>query len=125
MMVFSVFFGKLARVPSDGVPYPIFAYAGLMPWMFFANGVSGSTSSLVENSQLITMVYFPRVLIPAAAILAAMLDFAIASFILFAMMAWYGIWPNAGVLMLPVLLVLLIAPALAAGLWLSALTVKY
>jgi lipopolysaccharide transport system permease protein len=125
MVVFSVFFGRLAGVPSDGIPYPIFAYAGLLPWMFFANAVSGSANSLVESSALITKVYFPRLLIPAAAILAVLLDFAIASIILFGMMAWYGIWPDSTILMLPVLLALIVAAALAAGFWLSALNVKY
>ncbi len=125
MVVFSLFFGKLAGMPSDGIPYPIFAYAGLLPWMFFANAVTTSSNSLVESSSLVTKVYFPRMVIPMAAVLAGMLDFAIGSVILFAMMACYRIWPAAGIMMLPVLVALTIGAALAAGLWLSALNVKY
>ncbi len=125
MVVFSIIFGTLARMPSDGIPYPIFAYAGLLPWMFFSNAVSASASSLVESSALITKVYFPRALIPGGVILAGLLDFAIAAVILLAMMAWYRIAPGTGMVLLPALILLTIAVALGAGLWFSALNVKY
>ena len=90
MMVFTLFFGKLAHMPSDGIPYPIFAYAGLLPWTFVSNAVSGAGDSLVGSAALVTKVYFPRLVIPCAAVCAALVDFAIASVILFAMMLWYG-----------------------------------
>lgn len=125
MMVFVVFFGRLAGISSDGVPYPIFAYVGLLPWIFFSNAVTNAGNALVESAGLITKVYFPRAVIPAGAILAGLLDFAIASILLIAMMAWYCIWPGPALAMLPMLVVLTVAAALAVGLWLSALNVKY
>ncbi|MDO8431271.1 MAG: ABC transporter permease [Candidatus Binatus sp.] len=125
MVVFVIFFGKLAGISSDGIPYPIFAYSALLPWMFFSNAVTNASNSLVESAGLITKVFFPRAVIPAAAILAGLLDFAIASLLLIAMMAWYRIWPGAALAMLPVLVALTIAAAFAVGLWLSALNVKY
>ena len=90
MLMFTVIFGKLAKVPSDGIPYPIFAYAGLLPWTFFSNAVTISSNSMVGNAAIITKVYFPRMMIPAAAVGAGLVDFAIAGVILVAMMAWYG-----------------------------------
>src|SRR5580658_9795339 len=106
MVIFSVLFGKIAKIPSDGVPYPIFAYAGLLPWTFFSNAVTNSSNSLVGSANLISKVYFPRMVIPAAAVAAALVDLAVASAILFAMMLYYGIWPSLSMLMLVPLVVL-------------------
>ncbi len=125
MVVFTVLFGRLAHVPSDGLPYPIFAFAGLVPWQFFNNAVGQSGTSLIGNSQLITKVYFPRMAIPGAAVGAALIDFAIASLILFAMMTWYGIAPGAGIAMLPPLIVLLAIFAGSVGMWMAGMNVKY
>ncbi|MFN2453418.1 MAG: ABC transporter permease [Pyrinomonadaceae bacterium] len=125
MLVFAFFFGRFVRVPSDNIPYPIFAYAGLLPWTFFANAVVNGSNSLVANSNLITKVYFPRLLIPAAAVGAGLLDFAIASVIFIGMAIYYGITLTWSLALLPGLIVLLMLLALGIGLWLSALTVKY
>ncbi len=125
MVVFSVFFGRLARVPSDGVPYPVFSFAALVPWAFFANGLTQSANSIVANRDLITKVYFPRLAIPAATVLAGLVDFAIAFLVLLAMMAYYGITPSADVVWILPLLVLALVTALGTGLWLSALNVRY
>ncbi len=125
MLVFAFFFGKFVRVPSDNIPYPIFAYAGLLPWTFFANAVVNSSNSLVGNSSLITKVYFPRLLIPTAAIAAGLLDLAIASAIFIGLAAYYGVAATWNLALLPVLIMLLMLLALGVGMWLSALTVKY
>jgi lipopolysaccharide transport system permease protein len=125
MLIFTVLFGKIAKLPSDGIPYPIFAYAGLLPWTFFANAVTNSSNSLVGSANLISKVYFPRMVIPAAAVGAGLVDFAVASAILLVMMLYYGIWPSFSIVMLVPLVVLLSITSLAAGLWLSALNVKY
>ncbi len=100
MLLFTVIFGRLAKVPSDGIPYPIFAYAGLLPWTFFSNAVTIGSNSLVGNAAIITKVYFPRMMIPAAAVGAGLVDFAIAGVILIAMMVWYGFGLSIGALML-------------------------
>jgi lipopolysaccharide transport system permease protein len=125
MLIFTLFFGRLARIPSDNIPYPVFAYAGLLPWTFFANAVTNGANSIVSSSNLITKVYFPRMLIPAAAVAAGLLDFAIASLILVALMVYYGIAPTPNLIMFPVLVVLVTLLALAVGMWASALNVKY
>jgi lipopolysaccharide transport system permease protein len=125
MVIFAVFFGRLAGMPSDGVPYPLFAYAGLLPWTFFANAVTASGNSLVGSTHLITKVYFPRVLIPAAAVTAGLVDFGVASLTLVGLMAWYGVAPGPNALMLPGLVALTTLLALGVGLWASALNVKY
>ena len=125
MIVFSIFFGNLAKVPSDGVPYPIFTYAALLPWQLFAHALTESANSLVTNQHLVTKVYFPRVVIPAAAVLAGLVDFAIAFVVLLGLMLFYGIVPTLAILTLPFFVVLAIATALALGLWLSALNVRY
>src|SRR3989442_15788856 len=106
MLLFSLFFGKLAHVPSDGVPYPIFAYAGLLPWTFFSNAVTNSGNSLVGSSNLITKVYFPRMIIPGAAVGAGLVDFAIAFIILIVLMIYYGVALTWSIVMLPVLIIL-------------------
>ena len=125
MVVFSLFFGYLARVPSDGVPYPIFAYCALLPWQLFAHALTESSNSLVANERLITKVYFPRLVVPISAVLGGVLDFAIAFVILLLMMAYYGVRPTWAIVTLPAFLLLAMLTALGVGLWLSALNVKY
>jgi lipopolysaccharide transport system permease protein len=125
MLLFTLFFGKLAHIPSDGVPYPIFAYAGLLPWTFFSNAVTNSGNSLVGSSNLITKVYFPRMIIPGAAVGAGLVDFAIAFIILIVLMIYYGVALTWSILMLPVLVILLTLLAIGVGMWTSALNVKY
>jgi lipopolysaccharide transport system permease protein len=125
MVVFTLLFGRLAHVPSDGEPYAIFSYAGLLPWNFFNAAVGSSSNSLVGNASLITKVYFPRLVIPGAAVAAALVDFMIASLILFLMMPWYGVAFSPSLLMFPLLVLLISVVALGIGLWMSALNVKY
>lgn len=125
MVVFSVFFGRLAKMPSDGIPYPVFAFAALLPWQLFAHALSESSNSLVGSQHLITKVYFPRLIVPLAAVLAGLVDFAIAFAVLLALMWYYGIVPTAAIALLPLFVVFAIMTALAVGLWLSALNVKY
>ena len=125
MIVFSVFLGRMAHMPSDNIPYPVFVYAGLLAWTYFANALAAAGESMVSNANLITKVYFPRLIVPAAAALAGLLDFFIASFLLAAMMLWYGIYPGAAVLLFPVLIGLTFFCAIGAGLWLAALNVEY
>lgn len=125
MVVFSIFFGRLAKVPSDGLPYPIFSFCGLLPWQLFANALTQSSNSLVGSQGLITKVYFPRLVIPISAILPGLVDFAISFVVFLGMMAYYGIAPTWAALTLPLFLLLALATALAAGLWLSALNVQY
>ncbi|HYT32128.1 MAG TPA: ABC transporter permease [Thermoanaerobaculia bacterium] len=125
MVVFTIFFGRLANVGSDGLPYPLFSYAGLLPWTFFAQALSGSSDSLVGSSNLLKKVYFPRLVIPASSALAPIVDFAIALLVLIAMMVHYNVWPTAAVFYLPFLLLLAFGTALGVGMWLSALNVQY
>ena len=125
MVVFTLFFGKLAKLPPAGIPYPIFFYCALLPWTYFAGALSGATSAVVENQRLITKVYFPRIFLPLTAVIAGLVDFAVAFVMLIAMAFYYGIVPTAAALLLPALLLLAIATALAAGLWLSALNAIY
>jgi len=125
MVVFTVIFGHVARIPSDGVPYPIFSYCGLLPWTFFAYAMGQAADSLVGNANLISKVYFPRLVIPIAASLAGLLDFAIAFVVLLGMMIVYGVTPTPAVITLPLFLLLALAAALAIGIWLSALSVQY
>jgi lipopolysaccharide transport system permease protein len=125
MVVFSLFFGRLAHVPSDGIPYPVFVYCALLPWQLFAHALTESSNSLVANERLITKVYFPRLCVPISAVLGGLIDFAIAFVILLLMMAYYGIRPTWAIVMLPGFILLAIATALGVGLWLSALNVQY
>ena len=125
MLVFSLFFGRLAKVPSDGLPYPIFSFAALVPWHFFSGSLSQSSSSLVGNANLIKKVYFPRLVIPTACSLSALVDMAIAFFVLLLFMAAYGIAPTWNVFWLPALVLLSLVTSLGAGLWLSTLSVRY
>jgi lipopolysaccharide transport system permease protein len=125
MLLFTLFFGKLAKIPSDGVPYPIFAYAGLLPWTFFSNAVTNSGNSLVGSSSLITKVYFPRMIIPGAAVGSGLVDFGIAFVILIGLMVYYGVPVTWSIVMLPVLVALTTLLALGVGMWTSAMNVKY
>lgn len=125
MVVFSVFFGGLAKVPSDGIPYPIFSYAGLLPWTFFSNGLAQAAASVVGNSSLVTKVYFPRLVVPLSSVLGGLPDLAIAFVLLIGMMFYYGIVPTAAVLWLPAFALLALVTALGVGLWMSALNVQY
>jgi len=125
MVVFSLFFGKLAKVPSDGIPYPIFAYAALVPWTFFANGLNQSSNSLVGSANLIKKVYFPRLVVPIASVISGVFDFILAFLVLLGMMLYYGIFPKANIVWLPFLLLLTLTTSLGVGLWLSALNVQF
>ena len=125
MVIFTIVFGNFAKIPSDGLPYPIFAYTALLPWNFFAQALGRSGISLVGSANLITKVYFPRLIIPIAAAVASIVDFAIAFVILLGMMIWFGIAPTWGMLALPLFLLLTLVTALSVGLWLSALNVRY
>jgi lipopolysaccharide transport system permease protein len=125
MLIFSLFFGKLAKVPSDRIPYPLFCLAGLVPWTFFANGLSQSATSLVTSSNLISKVYFPRLAIPLASILSGAVDFAISFVLLVGMMAFYHQAPPLRCIYLPLFFLLAFVTALGVGLWLSALNVEY
>jgi homopolymeric O-antigen transport system permease protein len=125
MVVFTIFFGRLAAIDSDGMPYPLFSYAALLPWTFFAQGLSQSSNSLVGSANLIRKVYFPRLIIPTSSVLSGAVDFALAFVFLLGMMIYYGIWPTVAVLYFPLLLLLAFCTALGAGMWLSALNVEY
>jgi lipopolysaccharide transport system permease protein len=125
MLVFSIFFGRLAGVPSDGVPYPIFSFAALVPWTFFANALAQSADSLVGSASLVRKVYFPRLAIPVASVMGGVVDFVIAFAILLLMMVWYGIAPTSHIVWLPAFLLLAFVTALGVGLWLSALNVQF
>jgi lipopolysaccharide transport system permease protein len=125
MVVFSIFFGVLAKVPSDGVPYPVFSYCGLLPWTFFSNGMTQAANSLLGNATLISKVYFPRVLIPLSAIVTGLVDFGFALCVLVGMMLFYRIHPTWHIVWLPVFLVVSFIVALGAGLWLAALNVRF
>jgi lipopolysaccharide transport system permease protein len=125
MIIFSLIFGRLARMPSDGVPYPIFSFAALVPWTFFANGLNHVSQSLVGNANLIRKVYFPRLVMPIAAILAGVIDFLLAFAVLLAMMFYYGVVPTLNALWLPLLMLFALVTALGVGLWLTALNVQF
>jgi lipopolysaccharide transport system permease protein len=125
MLVFSLFFGRLAGVPSDNIPYPVFVFCALLPWQLFAQALAESSNSLVANERLITKVYFPRLVVPIAAVLGGLVDFAIAFVVLLGMMAYYGIVPGLAVIYLPLFVLLAVMTALGVGLWLSALNVQY
>jgi lipopolysaccharide transport system permease protein len=125
MVVFSVFFGNLGKLPSDGIPYPIFTYTALLPWQLFAHSLSASGNSLVMDQQLITKVYFPRLIVPLSEVFVGLVDFCIAFIVLLGMMYYYDIFPTVAVLSLPLFIMLAIAAALAVGLWLAVLNVQY
>jgi lipopolysaccharide transport system permease protein len=125
MVVFTVFFGRLAKVPSDGVPYPVFAYCALVPWQLFAFSLSESSTSLVTNQNLIKKVYFPRLVVPISSCLAGLVDFAISTAVLGVLMACYGIVPTAAAVFLPLFVLLAVVTALAVGIWFAALNVEF
>lgn len=125
MVIFSLFFGRLAKLPSDGIPYPVFAFTALVPWIFFSNGLTQSANSLINNSQLITKIYFPRLLVPTAAVLGGVIDFLLAFGLLILMILWYGVGIHASIVWIPLFVLLAFVSSLGAGLWLSALNVEY
>jgi lipopolysaccharide transport system permease protein len=125
MLVFSLFFGKLARIPSQGLPYPIFYYTALLPWNYFATAMQGATNIVVENQRVITKIYFPRVVLPISSILSGLLDFAISFAVFLALMAYYRMVPTRAVIWLPAFMLLAVLTALGVGLWLSALNALY
>lgn len=125
MLVFTIVFGTLAKLPSNGVPYPIMVFAAMLPWQFFANSLSESSNSLIDNANLLTKVYFPRLIVPAGSVIVGLVDFFISLVILFGIMAWYRFIPDIRMLLLPIFLVLAFLASFGAGLWLSALNVKY
>ncbi len=124
-VVFSIFFGRLAGIPSDGLPYPLFSYAGLLAWTFFAQGLAQASASVVGSAQLITKVYFPRLVIPLAAVSAGFVDLAVALPVLVAFMWHYGVWPGVAALAVPLLVLLAFATTVGVGLWIAALNVQY
>ena len=125
MIVFSLFFGRLAKIPSDGIPYPVFSYAALVPWTFFANGLGASSNSLVGSANLIKKVYFPRLVVPISAVISGGVDFVLAFAVLLGMMLFFGMVPTWNALWLPPLLLLALVTALGAGLWLTAMNVQF
>src|SRR3989454_4309230 len=125
MLVFSLFFGQLAKMPSHGLPYPLFYYSALLPWMYFSTSLQNATNTIVEQQRVITKVYFPRLVLPLAAVLSGLLDFAVSFVVFLAMMLYYRIAPGAAILMLPAFVLLAVLTALGVGLWLSALNAIY
>jgi lipopolysaccharide transport system permease protein len=125
MLIFALFFGRLAKVPSDGIPYPIFSFTALVPWTFFATGLTQASNSLVQNSNLLKKVYFPRMGMPIAAVISGCVDFCLAFVVLLGMTAFYGITPTWKVLLLPLFLLLALVTCLGASLWLSAMNVQF
>lgn len=125
MVVFTVIFGRLAQLPSDGVPYPVFAMAALVPWQLFSSAFSGAANSVVSNAGVISKVYFPRLIVPLAAVASTIVDFAVSLALLAGLMIWYGVAPSGNAIFLPVFVATALVTALAAGLWTAALNVKY
>ena len=125
MVIFSVIFGRLANIPSDGIPYPVFSFAGLLPWQLFARSISDATSSLVTNQNMVTKVYFPRLILPMSTSLSGLVDFGIALLILFGLMVYYAIVPTWRILLIPVLVVFTLMTSMSVSFWLSALAVRY
>lgn len=125
MVIFTLIFGVLGKFPSEGVPYPILVYAAILPWQFFANAVSEASSSLIGNTNLISKVYFPRLIIPASSLITSFVDFLIAGCILVGLMAWYSFWPDWRVITLPLFILVAFGAAMGCGLWLAALNVRY
>ena len=125
MIVFTIVFGNLAKLPANGVPYPILVFAAMLPWQFFANALSECSNSLIGNANLISKVYFPRLIVPASAVIVSFVDFLISGIILLALMAWYNFVPDWRILTLPLFITIAFAAAMGVGLWLAALNVKY
>jgi lipopolysaccharide transport system permease protein len=125
MAIFTVVFGNFAKIPSDGLPYAVFAYTALLPWTYFSTALSRSATGLVSNANLITKVYFPRLIVPLASVIAPAVDFLFAFLLLLGLMAWFGIVPTWGILVLPLFFLLAMITALAIGLWLAPLNARY
>jgi lipopolysaccharide transport system permease protein len=125
VIIFTIIFGRLAGLPSENVPYPVLALSGILPWQLFSAAVAGSSNSLVGSANLLTKVYFPRLIIPMAAVAGTLVDFLVTVLLLAAMMAWYGVVPTLGVVLLPLVILLALLLALAIGLWTSSLNVQY
>ena len=125
MIVFTVVFGTLAKLPDEGVPYPILVFAAMLPWQFFANSLSECSNSLISNSNLISKIYFPRLIVPTSAVVVSFVDFMISGMILLGLMAWYNFVPSWRILTLPLFILIAVAAALGAGLWLASLNVQY
>lgn len=125
MIVFTIIFGKLAKFPSEGVPYPILVFAGMLPWQMFANGLTVSSNSLVANAPMLSKVYFPRLIVPTSTVIASLVDFLISLAILGILMAWYQFVPGWRIVSLPLFLLVALTAALGFGIWLSALNVRY
>lgn len=125
MVVFTVVFGNIAKLPSQGVPYPILVFAGMLPWQFFANALGECSNSLIGNANLISKVYFPRLIVPTSAVIVSFVDFLISGMILLGLMAWYNFVPDWRILTLPFFILIASAASMGAGLWLAALTVQY
>lgn len=125
MIVFTVVFGNLAKLPSEGAPYPILVFAAMLPWQFFANALAECSNSLINNSNLISKVYFPRLIVPASAVIVSFVDFMISGIILLVLMAWYNFVPDWRILTLPLFTIIAFAASIGAGLWLAALNVEY
>jgi lipopolysaccharide transport system permease protein len=125
MVVFTIVFGKLAKLPSEGVPYPILVFSAMLPWQFFANSLSECSNSLIANSNLISKVYFPRLLVPTSAVIVSFVDFLISGIILLGLMAWYNFVPSWKILTLPVFIAIAAAASMGVGLWFAALNVQY
>jgi lipopolysaccharide transport system permease protein len=125
MVVFSVVFGNLAKLPSEGAPYPILVFAAMLPWQFFSSALGECSNSLISNANLISKVYFPRLIVPASAVIVSFVDFMVSGIIMLALMAWYNFVPSWRILMLPLFIGIAFAASMGAGLWLAALNVKY
>jgi lipopolysaccharide transport system permease protein len=125
MLVFTLVFSKLAKLPSDGAPYPILVFAALLPWQFFASAFSGAGDSLISNASMISKVYFPRLVIPASAVVVSFVDFLVSGVILVGLMIWYGFVPSVRILTLPLFIFVAFVAAMGSGLWIAALNVKY
>jgi lipopolysaccharide transport system permease protein len=125
MLVFTIVFGKIAKLPSDGVPYPILVFAAVLPWQFFASAFSEAGNSLVANSGMLSKIYFPRLIIPTSAVITSFIDFLVSAVILIALMLWYGQWPGWQILTLPLFTLLAFTAAMGSGIWIAALNVTY
>jgi lipopolysaccharide transport system permease protein len=125
MLIFSVFFGRLAKVPSDGVPYPLFSFVALVPWMFFSNGLTLASNSLVHNANLLTKVYFPRLAIPISTVASGVVDFVLGFIVMLGLILWYGIVPGKEIVFLPLLMLLALVTSLGVALWLAAVNVEF
>jgi lipopolysaccharide transport system permease protein len=125
MLVFTIVFGKIAKLPSDGVPYPILVFAAVLPWQFFASAFSEAGNSLVANSGMLSKIYFPRLIIPTSAVITSFIDFLVSAVILIALMLWYGQWPGWQILTLPLFTLLAFTAAMGCGIWIAALNVTY